>query len=173
MAKFWKHPAFEALNREWTQRLKEVGFEDCEQEIKGEMRLKESRSSLFNYQLYGTRQKTKAVDGKVQKVSGHDHFKEESYELAFEKIESKRRYFELIAQFFSDERWFEDDSDRLIMQRTSEGWTIAEISKELRSLGKFKFNRDTIRYIRRRYENKWGVRHWKPEQMVSRKVPTR
>lgn len=86
--------------------------------------------------------------------------------------ESKLTYFTLLAEYAARERHFEDESDRLIMTRTAEGKSIGEISKELKDLGRPKYNRDTIRYIRRRYEHKWGIRTWKPEEMVSRRVST-
>lgn len=87
-------------------------------------------------------------------------------------------YCRLLAEMVAQENEFEDSFDRLIMERTADGKSIAEISRELRGSmpegrQRSKFNRDTIRYVRRRYENKWGIRIWKPEQMVSRKVRIR
>ena len=68
---------------------------------------------------------------------------------------------------------FEDEADRLIMEWTAEGREIKEISIELKKLGMRKSYRNTIRFVRRRYEDKWGIREWKPEEMVSRKTPRR
>lgn len=138
----WRSKEFEALQKEWDERLKETGFEDIEKNIGGERVLKQSSD-------YAYRRKEHTQVYRENKLS----------------------YFMLLAEFLAKERNFDDESDRLIMMRTSDGWTIQEISQELKSLGKNKFNRDTIRYIRRRYENRWGIRAWKPEQMVSRKVP--
>jgi hypothetical protein len=87
--------------------------------------------------------------------------------------ECKFAYFMLLEEWLQKEKDFACDSDRLIMHFTASGWTIQEISQELKRLEKPKHNRDTIRYIRRRYEHKWGIRSWKPQQMVSRRVRTR
>lgn len=144
MTKFWRSNEFNALNKEWEQRLTEAGFEDCEKEIAGERVLKQSSDYAYRRQ-----------------------------ECTEVYRESKLTYFMLLAEHLTKERSFEDESDRLIMTWTADGWTIQEISRELQRLGKIKHNRDTIRYIRRRYENKWGIKIWKLEQMVSRRVAIR
>lgn len=144
MQKFWRTERFAELNKEWEEKLKEAGFEDAEEQVGGEKRLKQH--SAYAYRRQECTQITR---------------------------ETKLSYFMLLAERVNSERKFDDESDRLIMTRTSEGWTIQEISTELKALGRRKFNRDTIRYIRRRYENRWGIRSWKSEQMVSRRVPTR
>ncbi len=144
MAKFWRSSEFEALNKEWSQKLTEAGFEDCEKEIAGQRVLKQSADYAYR--------------------------RKECTEIY---RESKLTYFMLLAEHLTKEKNFDDESDRLIMSWTAEGWTIKEISRELRRLGKIKHNRDTIRYIRRRYENRWGIKNWKTEQMVSRRVVTR
>jgi len=87
-----------------------------------------------------------------------------------EMREAKRQYFGLINENIGKELGFHDDSDRFIMEKTGEGWKIREISEALKSAGMKKHNRDTIRYIRRRYENKWGIKNWTQNEMVSRKV---
>jgi hypothetical protein len=87
--------------------------------------------------------------------------------------EAGAEYFALLAEKFAQETDFADESDRLIMEATVNGWTIKEISQYLSQYGLKKANRDTIRYIRRRYEMRWRIRHWEPWQMISRKVPIR
>lgn len=141
MKKWNTLPAFKALQDEWYGKLKEIGFNDIEREYKGEIFLKEWASNAYRA-------------GKVHS----------------ETVEEKTEYYRLLSGQFSDEQAFEDDSDRLIMEKTCDGWTIAEISRELKERGWEKHNRDTIRYIRRRYETKWGIRQWPPEQMISRRV---
>lgn len=144
MAKFWRTPDFQELNKQWNEKLKKSGFDDAEEEVGGEKLLKQRASYAYR------RRETTAV-----------------------QRQNKLEYFMLIAQFIEREKGFEDESDKLIMQRTAEGLSIREISEELQRLKKPKFNRDTIRYIRRRYEHRWGIRFWSKEAMVSRRVRTR
>lgn len=148
MRKYWGSEDFLRLKAEWDQKLKDSGFSDIEKEVDGDLVLK----------------KPSADDGKF---AGIFKFK------AAVQIQGRAEYFYRLYQKYSQEQAFEDESDQLIMQRTMEGIAIQTISRELQKLGKRKFNRDTIRYIRRRYEHKWGIRIWTPEQMVSRKVRIR
>jgi hypothetical protein len=141
MAKFWQTAKFEAASLEWEARLRDSGFVDVERQIKGERHLTKP-ASLPN----------------------------RLNETAEVVRESRLKYFTLLSQKCHDERRFEDESDRLIMERTAEGRTIREISLELYRLGMPKSNRDTIRYVRRRYESRWGIKSWKKEEMVSRKA---
>jgi hypothetical protein len=95
-----------------------------------------------------------------------------------DRQEAEAEYYRLISLKVSEEELFENEMDRLIMERIAEGKKITEISAELKAKlppGKqrSRHNRRTIRYIRRRYENKWGIRSWKPEQMRPRKPPTK
>lgn len=145
---FWKSKEFDRVRQEWEQRLKKSGFRDIEKEIKGERVL--SQYSDYAYR----RKETELVR------------------------ECKLAYFTLLAQHLSVETKFEDEWDQLIMERTAEGYSIKEISEELKSLvpenrERTKHNRDTIRYVRRRYEHRWGIKVWKPEEMQSRKARTR
>lgn len=138
---------FKQLLGEWNKKLEDTGFQDAEKEIAGERVLKQTSDYAFR----------------------------ESVEVI---REAKLQYFTILAQKISDEREFDDAWDRLIMERTAEGWSIKEISEELKSLKpgdreRTKHNRDTIRYVRRRYEHRWGIKVWLPHQMQSRKVPTR
>lgn len=160
MAKFWKSKEFENLKKEWDRKLAETGFEDAEKEVGGEAVLK----------------KISVTSGREGGVYRHVKGKDRTIEIA-----EKEEYFRLMAQGFYQEKEFEDELDRLIMERTIEGRPIKEISTELKlklEEGKKsgKFHRNTIRFIRRRYETKWGVRKWSPMEMISRKVkrlPTR
>lgn len=153
MQKFWTSKEFKEKSQIWEKKLNESGFIDAEQ---GDF------------------------DRRILKESSMDPFikKDEKNCLKTEITEqAKYAYFQILSEWVHKERFFDDELDRLIMERTAEGKTIKEISAELKSLlmdGKkrSKFNRDTIRYVRRRYENKWGIRAWKPEEMTSRKVKT-
>jgi hypothetical protein len=140
MRKVWRLSEFRDLKQEWEERLFYDGFVDIEVEKNG------------------TRQLKKFADAPT-----HDA------KMTPEQAEIRADYFSKIEQFVAKETGFEDESDRLIMERTAAGCLIWEISKELREKNLKKSNRDTIRYIRRRYEMRWGIRHWRPEEMVSRK----
>lgn len=152
MGRFRKSSEFQKLKSDWDKKLKDSGFVDAEREVDGFVKLKVATSDT----------------GRFGDIFRHSKDKV--------KREAQQEYFHLLSQAVSRATDFEDDSDRLIMERTAEGKTIREISIELRSLlpedrQRSKHNRDTIRYVRRRYENKWGVKSWKPEQMTSRKAP--
>lgn len=146
MPKFWTSRQFRELNHEWNIKLAATGFQDAEKEIAGERVLRQSSD-------YAYRRK----------------------ETADVVRENKCTYFMLLAQCIHTELNFEDNYDRLVMERTAEGRSIREISEELKSLlpegrQRGKFNRRTIRYIRRRYEDRWGIKTWSQQQMG--KVPT-
>jgi hypothetical protein len=130
------------LQKKWDRILAETGFEDIEKEIGGERVLKQSADYAFR---------------RAEHTATYR--------------EAKLDYFCLISAKLHTTQ-FDDSSDRLIMERTAEGRSIQEISAELKDLGWRKHNRDTIRYIRRRYEARWGIRSWKEEECVSRKVLT-
>ena len=146
---FWKSKGFEELKREWNGKLEDSGFKDAEKEIAGERVLRQTADYAYR--------------------------RKETVEVV---RECKLSYFTSISHHLSLEKDFADDLDRLIMERTAKGRTIREISDELKALipigrERTKHNRNTIRYVRRRYENKWGVKIWSQQDMQSRKAPTR
>jgi len=143
--KFWKSEKFRKLEFEWNAELEKSGFIDVEKSI-GETRVLK-QSSDYAYRKGGA-------------------------------IESKQEYFILLVQCIHDEKEFSDIYDKAIMEFTALGYSIAAISKELRAMvpsnrQRGKFNRNTIRHVRHRYETKWGIRHWADWQMKPHKPPTR
>lgn len=154
MAKFWASRAFKELDHKWDRILAEDGFKDAEESGDSDRFLREFSRDKFLRSDPKSRTKTAIT------------------------IEASFRYFQAITELAAMETEFNDDFDRLIMERTGEGRSIREISEELKAIlpsdrRRSKHNRDTIRYVRRRYEHKWGLKTWKPEQMVSRKVRTK
>ena len=161
MAKFWRTNEFKNLQSEWEEKLKESGFEDAEKEVGGDRVLKQRADYAYRSSADATR-------------------------------EAKEEYFQLLSSWVRIETQFDGEKffqlflplpgvdplelkrtlspDRLIMEMTAQGKNIQEISRELKRRGMEKHNRDTIRYIRRRYEDRWGIRRWTREQMVSRRV---
>lgn len=138
-----------SLQKEWYKKLKNSGFQDIEKEIKGECVLKSQSTCEGKY-------------------AGIYRF------MSQVEREAKEDYFRILFQKASQEQNFLDDSDKLIMERTAEGKNIREISEELIERKLHKYDRHTILYVRRRYENKWGIKKWTKQQMVSRrkKIPT-
>jgi len=151
MSKFWQTKQFKDLLGTWNKKLEDSGFEDAEKEVNGETVLKQT--SLNEGRFIGV----------YRNASDFDR-------------QEKEEYFRILYQLASQEQNFEDELDKIIMERTAEGKTIKEISDELKSnlpegKQRGKFNRNTIRYVRRRYESRWGIRVWKREDMISRKKP--
>jgi hypothetical protein len=81
--------------------------------------------------------------------------------------EVAQEYYVLITHRVSSEK-FDCPEDEIVMRRISNGIRIKVISEELKSLG-YKNERKTIRYIIRKYEQRWGIKKWKPEQLTYRK----
>jgi hypothetical protein len=135
------------LKDEWDAKLRASGFVDIEKEVNGKLIIAEKD---FSHGVMA-----------------------ELYRRPAEVVRSaSEEYYRRLSQHCEAEKEFEDDSDKLIMELTSNGHSIKEISDELKKKGLRKHNRDTIRYIRRRYEHKWQIRQHKPHQMTSRR-PTR
>jgi hypothetical protein len=151
MAKFWRTKQFEAEESKWNEILKRSGFQDIEENVGGERVLKHRSDYAFRA--------GKSGDTALRR-------------------EAKLTYYTLLAQHLERETNFADEFDRLIMEKTALGLSINEISIELRALlpkgrQRGKHNRNTIRHVRRRYEHKWGIKSWKPEEMVPKKARTR
>lgn len=71
--------------------------------------------------------------------------------------EAKIRYFEALSCKCHEEENF-SQLDLTVMVMKSDGISIKEIAKET------KIHRQTVRYIIRRYEHKWGIRYWSARQ---------
>lgn len=99
--------------------------------------------------------------------NGYQRFSGKSKDLREIKLEYYLRLGHAL-----QEQGCDHDIDTLIMQRTSEGFSVKEICEELKTI-KSSRNRNTIRWIRRKYENRWGIRKWKPEQMRSARMPSK
>lgn len=63
---------------------------------------------------------------------------------------------------------FPNELERTIMLRHSEGAQIKEIVKEINAKGIAR-ERKTVKYIIRRWQNKWGIRSWSLRQMNLKK----
>lgn len=85
-------------------------------------------------------------------------------------VEQKTAYFDQMSQAVHNEE-FTNEIDSLVMHRTAEAVKIKDIVSEIKSLG-YTIHRQTVRFIIRRYENKWKIKQWTHKQMYLR-VPTK
>ena len=83
--------------------------------------------------------------------------------------ENKIAYFESLSEKVND-GIFNNEVDRFIMTRYSEGAKQIQIIEELSHRG-HSIHKNTVRYIVRRYETAWGIRAWSNEQMKLKKNP--
>ena len=91
-------------------------------------------------------------------------FKDPSYRA------SKVEYYILIEHSLRENiAEFDEDYDYFIMVLWTKGYKKSEICRALESLNK-KIHRNTVTWIIRKYESKWGVRQWKPNQMMSQRM---
>lgn len=72
-------------------------------------------------------------------------------------IESKRRYYELLAQGYHKEKCFRDTVEKIVMLLRSRGVKITDIEKGLRSINQ-RSHHDTLRKIIRKYEARWKIK---------------
>ena len=127
----WTSRAFRELQRQWYQRLAAEGFQDIERLVNGEPELKQTA-------------------------------------LCAADSEDRETYYRLLRQHVSKAK-FESEIEATIMDFHAEGATIKEICQSLQSLSprrppRFRAptrrNRNTVRYIIRRWEAEWGLRDW-------------
>jgi hypothetical protein len=76
---------------------------------------------------------------------------------------AKEEYFQQLgcALYWSS---FDNEVDRIVMMLKADGTKISEICHELLARGMSRYRR-TVRLIIRKYENRWGIKHWKPDQL--------
>ncbi len=82
----------------------------------------------------------------------------------------KASYFRLLAQLIYDETTvFRNEVDRHILIRYSEGMKIKYIVQELKML-KMPRDRNSVRFIVRRYEMIWGIRNYTAKQLHKKSI---
>lgn len=77
---------------------------------------------------------------------------------------AKTEYYSLIAQAFEKET-FESALEKTVIELRCKGFLTLEIVEFLRKKKRKKIDRATVRYIIRRFENKWKIRKWTLKQM--------
>lgn len=80
--------------------------------------------------------------------------------------ETREAYYTLMAQKVQ-EAVFRNEIDRLIMIWHADGMKACAIGRELTAIGEYR-NRNTIRYLIRRYEHAWGMREYTPKELNRR-----
>lgn len=81
--------------------------------------------------------------------------------------ESRLEYFVLLGQLAHNTS-FNNELERFVMLKHAEGASIKEIVDEINQKGIGR-DRKTIRYIIRRWQMKWGIKHWSLKQMNLKK----
>lgn len=130
--KYHQTEDFKQLQKEWYDKLKQIGFRDIEVTVGTEQKLMQYSTGL------------RLVDN------------------------DKLAYYQALTYFVFTEQ-FDNDTDRLVLTRRADGVKIKDISAEMRHMGLKHFHRESIRYIIRRYEVRWGLKTYKPSQMCFRR----
>lgn len=92
-----------------------------------------------------------------------------SYRQATElERDTRFEYFRILGSLANHSE-FKCELHKTIMLKHADGSTIKEIVEAIRLEGITK-DRKTVGYIIRRYQHKWGLKHWTPKQMKIKKV---
>lgn len=136
--RYWQTKKFSLIEHKWYEKLKKQGFIDEEKRLGAERVLIQRSSNAY-------RQSPRVVK------------------------ENKESYFDLVMQGLHK---FECDNpiDQIIMNQRSLGISIQEISAYLKKKKQKHQNhsyshRNVIRYVIRKYENRWGIIRWTPKQL--------
>ncbi len=130
---------FIKLQQEWYQKLAEAGFKDIERLRGDDLVLVPSGTEL-----------------RYRRTNAH-----------YRRL--KEEYYRCIAQEAQDEEnVFRNEVDKYILIRHSEGAKIKTIVKELEESGNGR-NRDSVRFIIRRYEMEWGLGNYDHKQLHIKK----
>jgi len=78
-------------------------------------------------------------------------------------IEAKEIYFQQLNSCLQAAD-FDSEIDKIVMSLKAQGAKIIEICAYLTEIGKSRY-RKTVRLIIRKYEDRWGIRIWRPEQL--------
>ncbi len=138
--KYWQSRKLIKLEKIWYEKLRDSGFVDAEK-VAGKEKVLVQRASNAYRQASETER------------------------------ESKADYFRLLCIYGHDEI-FPDKITEIVMLRRSFGRSLKEIHDELKLAGIkehqiYNTSRQTIRFIIRSYENKWGIRKWTKAQLIN------
>ncbi len=135
-SKFFQTPEFKQLESEWYDLLKDSGFKDAEIVVGSEKVLIQNAPNVF-------------------------------FQANSVVIEAKLEYFVSLSKAVEEETDWDHPLEKIILSMKAEGAKISEISKELKSIynPRCRGYRQTIRFIIRKYENRWKIRKWAAHQL--------
>lgn len=121
---------FQKLREQWYKTLEDTGFKDIEK----------SNDKL-------------EADKLVRLQKAHSFFDQNGH-----LVNAKQEYFQILFQTVNDSTViFHTELDKYILTRYAEGARIKTIVDELKKMNTPR-GRDSIRFIIKRYEKKWGIR---------------
>lgn len=178
MRKYWQSLSYKVLEQEWYAKLKESGFVDHEKIVADEKVLIQSATNAYRDVRVSSTDSYSNHSG-VTAVANVTHSHRYSNSLKSNEYvrENKSDYYSLI-MFYTENEKFTAEVDHVVMLRHAAGFRIQDICRELSFRG-YPRHRQTVRFIIRHYENKWGVRKWTPIQLNppwrtgAKKPPTR
>lgn len=104
----------------------------------------------------------------IEKRIGEDYVLKQNSSNVYRQMDSTRReakeiYYQRLATalLFAS---FDTEIDQIVMVLKAQGHKITEICKSLAAAGVGRYRR-TVRLIIRKYEDRWGIRSWSPEQL--------
>ncbi len=84
--------------------------------------------------------------------------------------ELRYEYYSLIGHHVHNTE-FPNILEKQILILHAEGFNISEISRELGDFKHFEKNRKDIRYIIRRWQQRWGIKRWSLKQLNLKRIP--
>lgn len=119
---------------------------------------------------YRKLKKTGFVD--AEKLSGNDMVLKRSASDAYRQAskvtrDAKQAYFDQMC-YHAYQEHFDKKIDELVIKMRAEGANIKGICAQLKKKG-YERHQQTVRFIIRKYENRWGVKCWKPKLMTSKR----
>lgn len=80
--------------------------------------------------------------------------------------EAQIDYYSLVGEYI-EKTVFKTKLDERIMRLVADGEKISEIVRKINTTGIY-VHRQTVRFIIRRYENKWKIKNWNSKQMYKK-----
>lgn len=189
MNEYWKTKKFSILKKKWEKILLESGFNDIEEDVHNDRKLKQYSSNAFrfNYNKEGMKKFTLNAGGEISKNrvsleraldnafecgeeektvvyyrSGAKNFLSNYLEAYKLHIESRQLFFDLVTNSLNKDKEMKE-IERIIMQGYSEGLSQKKIISELKR-GGLECNRITITRTISRYLTKWKIPTLKPRK---------
>ena len=141
-SKFYNSSEFKKLQKQWYAKLKDSGFVDAE-----------------------TVGLPAAPDGMLTQRSSNAYKQADLSVIAI-----KAEYFSMVAECVEKEQW-DDATYEFILRNHADGKSHLAIVRLFAKEKGDTIHRQTVRYVIRRYLNKWGIKYYSPDQLYSKKMP--